>query len=72
MAVMTAVELFQLTKIADRMLASVHLLVRVCARLMGTQFSFLDLLTYAVGIACIGLADARLTGAGCRAVTTLE
>jgi len=32
-------------------------MVRVCARLMGTEFSFLDLLTYAVGIASIYLAD---------------
>jgi hypothetical protein len=32
-------------------------MVRICARLMGTEFSFLDLLTYGVGIACIYLAD---------------
>ena len=57
MAVMTVIELFQLTMIPARMLASEHWMVRICARLMGTEFSFLDLLTYAVGIAAIYLAD---------------
>jgi hypothetical protein len=32
-------------------------MVRICARLMGTEFSFVDLITYAVGIAFIFLAD---------------
>jgi hypothetical protein len=57
MAVMTAIELFQLTMIPAHLLANEHVMVRICARLMGTEFSFLDLLTYAVGIACIYLAD---------------
>ena len=57
MAAMTAIELFQLTGIAVRLLASEHLLVRICARLMGTQFSFVDLVCYAVGIGVIFLAD---------------
>jgi hypothetical protein len=57
MAVMTAIELFQLTMIPAQLLASEHVMVRTGARLMGTEFSFLDLLTYAVGIACIYLAD---------------
>ncbi len=43
--------------IPAHMLASEHFIVRICARLMGTEFSFLDLLTYAVGIGCIYLAD---------------
>jgi hypothetical protein len=55
--VMTAIELFQLTMIPLHMLASRHLAVRICARLMGTSFSFLDLLAYAVGIGCIHIAD---------------
>jgi hypothetical protein len=58
MAVNTAIELFQLTKIPAHLLVNQHLLVRICARLMGTSFSFLDLFTYVVGIACIYLADA--------------
>jgi hypothetical protein len=57
MAIMTAIELFQLTMIPARMLASEHLIVRICARLMGTEFSFLDLLAYGVGIGCVYLLD---------------
>ena len=60
MAVMTLIELFQLTMIPAHMLANQHLIVRICARLMGTEFSFLDLLAYGVGIGCIYLADARI------------
>ena len=54
---MTAIESFQLTMIPAHLLASQHLLTRLCARLMGVEFSFLDLLAYAVGIACIYLVD---------------
>ena len=61
MAVMTAIELFQLTMIPARMLTSEHWIVRICARLMGTQFSWLDLFAYAVGIGCIYLADSHAT-----------
>jgi len=57
MITMTFVELFQLTMIPAHMLASDHLISRICARLMGTEFSFLDQLAYAVGIVCICLAD---------------
>jgi len=56
--VMTAIELFQLTMIPAHMLTSGHAIVRICARLIGTEFSFLDLLAYAVGAACLYLADA--------------
>ncbi|HEY3439212.1 MAG TPA: DUF2809 domain-containing protein [Paludibaculum sp.] len=58
MVVMTAIELFQLTMIPAHLLASGHWVVRACARLMGVQFSFLDLAAYAVGIGCLHLADA--------------
>jgi len=57
MAIMTAIELFQRTMIPARMLTSEHLIARICARLMGTEFSFLDLLAYGVGIGCLYLAD---------------
>jgi hypothetical protein len=57
MAVMTAIELFQLTLIPAQLLASRHLVVRICARLMGTEFSFLDLLAYSVGIGTILFVD---------------
>ena len=56
-AVMTLIELFQLTMIPAHMLASEHLTARICGRLLGTEFSFLDLLAYGVGIACIYLVD---------------
>ncbi len=57
MAIMTTIELFQLTMIPAHLLTSEHWITRMCARLMGTDFSFLDLLTYAVGIGCIYLID---------------
>lgn len=57
MVVMTAIELFQLTMIPAHMLSSEHWMTRICARLMGVEFSFLDLLAYAVGIGCIYFLD---------------
>ena len=57
MAVMTALELFQLTMIPAHLLESGQLMTRICARLMGVEFSFLDLLAYGVGIGCIYLVD---------------
>jgi hypothetical protein len=62
MAIMTAIELFQRTMIPARMLTSEHLIARICARLMGTEFSFLDLLAYGVGIGCLYFADLRSSG----------
>jgi hypothetical protein len=56
-ALMIAIELFQLTLIAAHMLKSEHLIVRIVARLMGTHFSYLDLLAYVVGIGCMYLVD---------------
>ena len=55
--VMTGIELFQLTMIPAHMLASEHLMTRICARLMGVEFAYLDLLAYGVGIGCIYLVD---------------
>ena len=57
MAAMTVIELFQLTMIPAHLLKSNSLLIRLCARLMGVEFSFLDLLTYAIGIGCISWLD---------------
>ena len=57
MVIMTVIELFQLTRIPAGMRSSEHWIVRMCARLMGTQLSFLDLLAYGVGIGCIYFAD---------------
>jgi hypothetical protein len=57
--VMTAIELFQLTGIAAGMLRSEHFVIRACARLLGTDFSFFDLLAYAAGIAGLAAIDRR-------------
>jgi hypothetical protein len=57
-AIMIGIELFQLTMIPAHMLASEHhLIAKICARLIGSEFSFLDLLAYGTGIGCIYLAD---------------
>lgn len=56
---MVAIEFFQLTHIPADMLRSRYLAIRVCARLLGTDFSVRDLLAYAVGIGCIALIDMR-------------
>ena len=53
MAVMAAIETFQLTRIPAHLLASQYLLVKLAGRLLGTEFSWLDLLTYAAGISAI-------------------
>jgi hypothetical protein len=54
---MTAIELFQLTRIPAGMLHSGNPAVRVGARLLGTEFSVLDLMAYAVGIGCLAVID---------------
>ena len=58
---MTAIEFFQLTGIPLAMLHSAHPLVRLCARLLGTEFSVFDLCAYAVGIACLAAVDRKRT-----------
>jgi len=57
MLIMTALEVFQLTMIPAHMLASGNLATRIVARLLGTEFSFRDLLAYAVGILGIFICD---------------
>jgi hypothetical protein len=64
MIVMTAIELFQLTMIPAHMLASKHFMTRICARLMGVEFSFLDLFAYGVGIGFIYLVDSSRRRSG--------
>jgi hypothetical protein len=54
---MTAIELFQLTGIAAAMFRSGSPAARLLARLLGTEFSVLDLLAYAAGIGCIAAVD---------------
>jgi len=71
---MTTLELFQLTLIPAAMLHSASLPVRLCARLLGTQFSVFDLLAYAVGIACLAALDRALVRCSLRqrAATVME
>jgi hypothetical protein len=57
--IMTALEFFQLTLIPLHMSASANTLTRITARLLGTEFSFWDLLAYAVGIGALWLIDSR-------------
>jgi hypothetical protein len=54
---MTAIECFQLTGIPAGLARSPHVAVRLCATLLGTQFSVHDLAAYAVGIACLAILD---------------
>ena len=58
---MTALELFQLTQIPARMALSPSLGTRILARLLGTEFSFLDLVAYAVGIATVAILGEQAT-----------
>jgi len=64
---MTAIETFQLTRVPAGMLRSGYPVVRACARLLGTEFSVLDLLAYAVGIGCLAAIDRAVSTIGSRA-----
>ena len=57
MLIMTALEVFQLTMIPAHLLASGNLATRIVVRLLGTEFSFRDLLAYAVGILGVFIFD---------------
>lgn len=57
MIVMAAIELFQLTGVAAHALLNEHWIIRMCARLLGTHFCWLDLLAYAFGIGCVSVTD---------------
>lgn len=56
--IMLAIELFQLTGLPAEMLGSQSTALQVCARLLGTQFSPLDLLAYSAGIVCVSVLSA--------------
>ncbi len=55
--IMTALEVFQLTLLPREMSNSSHIMVRVTGRLLGTMFSWLDLMAYYVGITLALFAD---------------
>ena len=58
MGVMTGIELFQLTNIPAQMVADTRLPVRVIGRLLGTVYSWADLVAYAAGITAAAAAAA--------------
>ena len=58
--VMLIIEAFQLTGIPARLLESDLLIVKLCARLMGTHFSVFDLIAYAVGIAGVYVIEKKI------------
>ena len=64
---MTAIQFFQLTRVPAGMFSSGYPAVRACARLLGTDFSVLDLLAYAVGIGCLAAMDRTNSRIGGRA-----
>jgi hypothetical protein len=57
---MTAIETFQLTLIPAHLAQSANLTTRIVARLMGTYFSWLDLVAYYIAIAVMFVID-RIT-----------
>ncbi len=57
LVIMTALEVFQLTLLPREMSNSSYIMVRVAGRLLGTTFSWLDLVAYYVGIGSALLAD---------------
>jgi hypothetical protein len=57
MLIMTTLEVFQLTMIPAHMLASANKAEQILARLLGTEFSFRDLLAYGVGILGASILD---------------
>jgi hypothetical protein len=62
MALLVALELVQLTGMPLKLAASGSPVLRLLARLLGTEFSFFDMLAYAVGIAgmrYVGNTDGR-------------
>jgi hypothetical protein len=56
LAIVFAIETFQLTGIPATLAVSHHPLLRLSSRLLGTTFAWLDLLAYCAGIALVTLA----------------
>ena len=61
MILMTALELFQLTRIPAHLLTNDSVPLRTIARVLGTEFGFLDLIAYSLGI--IAIASIEFTAA---------
>jgi len=61
---MAAIECFQLTGIPAGMVRSDSFAMKIAGRLLGTEFGWLDLLAYAVGIGCVAMVDGAREKAG--------
>lgn len=61
MIVMMSLELFQLTGIPLAMISSGNLAMKIIGRLLGTTFSWLDLVAYCVGIVVVVCLDRYLS-----------
>ena len=59
LVLMLGLEFFQLTLIPAHMAQSGHFVTRMTARLLGTQFSWLDIAAYVVGVGLVGIWLAR-------------
>ena len=63
---MIAIESFQLTGIAAEMFRTGNAAARICARLLGTDFSLRDMVAYAAGITCMVAVRSRFDSAAVR------
>jgi hypothetical protein len=64
MLFVTVIEVFQLTRIPLHLSESVNIVLRITAILLGTKFSWLDLVAYLTGILIIFVLDDLVLGRG--------
>jgi nicotinamide riboside transporter PnuC len=57
MAVMTVIETFQLTQIPLQLSKSTNIVLHILAVLLGTEFRWMDMLAYLIGITAMALID---------------
>lgn len=62
MVFMTVIETFQLTQIPLQLSQSTNMVLRIMAVLLGTEFSWIDMLAYVLGITAIFLIDQFVLG----------
>lgn len=66
--IMAGIETFQLTSIPIEMTRSANVLMSISGRLLGTTFSWLDLVAYCAGIVPAFVADQKACGERGRAI----
>lgn len=62
MVFMAVIETFQLTQIPLQLSQSTNMVLRIMAVLLGTEFSWIDMLAYILGITAIFLIDQFVLG----------